>query len=476
MALKLVKRRAIRPTKRKPKHLPKLQRRFAEVVKGRRPRLPKIPIGRGRKPVEQSPPTDPKPAPPKRDRRITFAVYTPSGVPANGGPIPPDPSGAGGAKGVILHTGNSYLLCSLDGGATFTEHDTTSFLPSAQGRPVDQVMIYVPHRGMFAWMMQHGKSPTTGDGTFRLAVADEDDVAADVERAWTVYDFTASDLGRPKSFTDRQDLAYSESRLYMTTNTDGGRIVMTLSLEDLVQRRPVSWARTDPLDAIFHFSDLSQQNSQNVHSVAIVDSSTLRVMFLIDSDGIYEFHDVTVGQFPRATNLVSLDPDGIDWLTRGVANVSASVVAGGDMWVAWDAAASDRGDTPFFPNAHVRLARIERRSWTAVEERQVWNPEYAFAYGCLAVGPSGDVGYGVAVGGSHDYPNSCFGILGDFVVYYRDNSSATAGADSEARWGDYITVRPSVTDQRRFEAYGYFTKKTAGGADQDPFYLFYGRP
>ena len=275
----------------------------------------------------------------------------------NAGPIPPDPSGADGSLKVVLYTGNTYLMASTDGGATFSEHDTSTFLPVAQGRPVDQVMIYVPHRRLFAWMMQHGSAAGSGDGTFRLAVATASDLVRDVERAWTVYDFSSSDLGLPGVATDRQDLAFSESRLYMTTNLSGkGRVVLTLDLEDLAQKRAVSWAYTNPLDGIFQFSDLSQQNASDVHSVAIVDSSTLRVMALDDGSGTYGFHDVGVAQFPRATDLVSKDPDGVDWLTRGVANVSASVVQGGDLWVAWDAAASAAGDRPFYPNAHVRLA------------------------------------------------------------------------------------------------------------------------
>lgn len=79
-------------------------------------------------------------------------------------------------------------------------------------------------------------------------------------------------------------------------------------------------------------------------------------------------------------------------------------------------------------------------TWTTVEERQVRNPDYAFAYCTLASADDGQIGYGVGVGGRHDYPNSCFGILGDYVVYY-------------------------------------FTEKTAAGdALQRPFYLSYGRP
>jgi hypothetical protein len=475
MTDKLISVKARDPSREKPKRLPKMRRRLAEGGLDRKVERPRIPHVPGRR-VKQSPATGTAPTGPG-DRRIEFTTYTPLGIPKHSGPIPPDPSGADSTDRVVLYTGNTYLMASTDGGATFAEHDTTSFLPAAQGRPVDQVMIYVPHRGLFAWMMQHRTTPSTGDGNFRLAVAHADDLAADIERSWTVYDFTSSDLGQPKVATDRQDLSFSESRLYMTTNLVGsGRVVMSLDLDDLAQGRPVHWSRTNPLDGMFQFSDLSQQNAQNVHSVAIASDSELRMMTLDDGAGTYGFHDVKVGQFPRADDLTSLDPDSVDWLTRGVANVSASVVHGKDVWVAWDAAASAAGDKPFYPNAHVRLARIDVGTWKVVEQRQVWNPDYAFAYGCLAMAPDGDVGYGIGVGGSHDYPNSCFGILGDFIVYFRDDSTATPGAGSEPRWGDYITVRPSVTDPRRFAAFGYFTKKSGTGASQRPFYLSYGRP
>ncbi|MDN4614143.1 hypothetical protein P5G50_06720 [Leifsonia sp. F6_8S_P_1B] len=472
---KLQRGEGLRPSTHEPELLPKPRRRLAERGLDERVQRKGIPFKPG-EPVDQSPPTAPSPTAPGERGEVVFETYTPV-TPPRGVLQPPDPTGADGERDVVLMLGNSYLSVSTDGGGSFTDVDPTAFLPAAVGRAVDQVMTYVPHRDLFAWMMQHG-TDGSGDGTFRLAVAAAKDVAADVKTAWTVWDFTSSMFGAPKTATDRQDLAFDESHLYLTTNLVGkGRIVVSLSLQELAAGGALGYGYTDPLDAMYQFSCLSQQNPSNVYSVAIKDASTLQAMFFDDGAGVYSFHDITVGQFPTATDLSSKDPDGIDWLTRGVANVSASVVRGDDLWIAWDAAASGSGDSPTFKNAHVRLARVDRTSWTRLEERQVWNDDYAFAYGCLAIGPNGDVGYGVAVGGSSDYPNSCFGILGDYVVYFRDTSTATAGAGSEPRWGDYITVRPSVRDGRRFAAFGYFTVKASGGGEtQSPYFLSYGRP
>ena len=52
------------------------------------------------------------------------------------------------------------------------------------------------------------------------------------------------------------------------------------------------------------------------------------------------------------------------------------------------------------------------------------------------------------VGGSSDYPNSCFGILGDFVVY-RDTSTATAGPRADRAGATTSPFGPSVNDRRR---------------------------
>jgi hypothetical protein len=462
---------------RKPRRLKPPRRRQAER-RYPRERPPRIPEGKGEYGPQDKPTSPTELTGPGEGHEITFESYTPLLDPKNPGIFnlaPPDPSGDDSGNGVVLYVGNTYLVGSTDGGATFADHDPTAFLPAGVGHPVDQVMLYVPHRDLYCWMLQYNPS-ASGDGNFRLAVAHGQQLHADVESGWTCYDFTSSDLGSKGVATDRQDLAYSESRLYMTTNLVGkGRVVMSLSLDDLANATSVTWGYTNPLDKRYKFSDLSQQNPQNVHMVAIKSDTELEVMTYDDGAGTYGFNTVKVGKFPNASDLSSLDPDGVDWLTRGVANVSASVVDGRTLWTAWDASASAPNESPSYPNAHVRIARIDLSSWTAIDERQVWNPDYAFAYGCLAV-LNGDIGYGVAVGGKNDYPNSCFGILGDYVVYYRDTSTATGGLPTEARWGDYITVRPSHSRDRRFAAFGYYTDGTGASYNQRPFHLSYGRP
>src|SRR5215218_7829743 len=126
----------------------------------------RIPSGDGPS-VEQSSPTQSVHATgPEPSRSIKFDSYTPMVDPSLPGLFnklhPPDPSGADSGNGVILYVGNPYLVASTDGGASFKDHDPTAFLPAANGRPVDQVMLYVPHRDLFCWMLQQNPSATSG--------------------------------------------------------------------------------------------------------------------------------------------------------------------------------------------------------------------------------------------------------------------------------------------------------------------------
>ncbi len=410
------------------------------------------------------------------NREIVFGTYTPLNKPKNPGLFglaPPDMSGADSPLNVVLYTGNTYLAASKNSGVSFQDLDSSTFLPKIPGRAVDQVITYVPALRSYAWMMQHEQSPGTNDGNFRLAIAGVEDLRSNFIKPWKVFDFTSSDFGFKGVATDRQDISFTDKFLYMTTNIVGkGRIIIRIELNEL-QTGKATPQYTTPLDGIFDFSDLSQQNGADIYMAGILKDTALRVLACHDGANTTDFHDVAVGKFPVEKDLVSKDPDNVDWLTLGVANVSAALCHVDDLWIAWDAAASKPGEQPFYPNAHVRIAQVKISTWKVVSEMQVWNPDYAFAYATLAMNAAGDLGYGVAVGGKSDFPNACFGILGDFVVYYRDTSDTTATGNGTARWGDYITVRPSRLSEGKFAAFGYFTKKAVG---QTPYFLQYGRP
>ena len=130
-----------------------------------------IPVGPTRKPFTIAPTgTAPAkaPAPGAGGSSATIIQDTAGNQAGNG--YPPDPSTAeANGGGVVLSTGNSYLLYSTTDGGAFTSVNPTTILPSADGGLCcDQVVIYDAKTDLFFWLLQY---KTDGSGNNRLRVA-----------------------------------------------------------------------------------------------------------------------------------------------------------------------------------------------------------------------------------------------------------------------------------------------------------------
>ena len=86
----------------------------------------------------------------------------------------------------------------------------------------------------------------------------------------------------------------------------------------------------------------------------------------------------------------------------------------------------DRFATRVGTQPYVKIVRIDDTSLNSVGEYHIWNPGFAFAYPSLASAPNGDIGVSVSFGGSTGpIRSSTVGYLGDYVVYYVDESALT---------------------------------------------------
>src|SRR4029453_19007195 len=117
-----------------------------------------------------------------------------------------------------------------------------------------------------------------------------------------------------------------------------------------------------------------------------------------------------------------------------ISAASSRGAASRPRWSASGGKGSARGSES--PNSHGRVVEIDLAARRVVNELQVWNPDYAFAYPVLAVNARDEVGIMLGFGGTNHHANCAMGILGDFVVWYRDDSSRTV-----ERFGDYLTTR-----------------------------------
>jgi hypothetical protein len=256
-------------------------------------------------------------------------------------------------------------------------------------------------------------------------------------------------------------------------------VVLRIPLQELQAGGSLNYQFTDPTKATTAMlSHFVQQATAQAVWFAHDDSTTLRIWTMPDAGSTYSSFTVKVAGWPNGT-LSSMGPDGNDWLTKldslkNFAITGAVERANGNLMVAWTASAGKGAGSGFdFPQAHCRVVEVNMGTRKVVNEMQVWNPDYAFAYPNLAVNAKDEVGIILGWGGKNDHANCAMGILGDFVVWFRTGSTRTV-----QRYGDFLTTRPSGSNRSRYSAFGYTV--TADPADSakcvyHPFYAQYGR-
>jgi hypothetical protein len=436
--------------------------------------------GRGRR-GQQTEPTKPAEGPGKDQGQVGFMSYRPLDTSKLVNvKIPVDPSGAASENGVVAMVGNVYLAVSADDGVTFKYFDPTTMFPKLAGGLVgDQQIVYVPHIDRFVWIMLHDVVAATGDGAFRLAFASSADVKSKPKSAWVYVDFLASDIGVAGAFLDQPHLSYSDRNLIIAVDaTSKGRVVVRIPLTDLTTSS-VGWDFTGALtlpSGNYQFSAPCGGRPKGAYLAGHVNTSTIRVVALPDGTSTYATHDVTIWKWSDSNDYSSKTPSSVDWCGRCGSRISGATWRDGELWFAWMAPRSKAGDKPFYPEPHTRVVNIDATTFAKKSEMQVWNPKYAFGYSGLAVNSEAEVAISVAWGGPSNEADAAFGILGDFVVWYRDGSTATVvDGPKKGRWGDFLRTHRSERTGKHLDGFGYFTNKKAGKILQNPYHVRYGR-
>jgi hypothetical protein len=449
-------------------------------------RGPSVPKAR-----DKRPPGEPSPGTPAKEDRsagdqrdpVVFFTYEPSTD--NTGPVSDtaaDCSGADSEPGVVIRTGNWFVDLSVDNGGTWKRFDPTTIFPNdlGSGFCCDQIVLFVPRTNIFIWFLQHGKR-TSGSGAFRIAVAKPAAIKSNFTTAWTYWDFIADDFGIAGDDLDYPDLAASTTFLYFSTDqmkSGGGRLIGRIPLKELAAGGTINFEYTDPsLSQRPYGSHLAQNSSDGAFWVGHVNNATLQVFSLPDSGNTYSWANVAIGKWPQST-LSSTSPSSVDWMTKLNDFPRYAVIgatrAGNILWLAWSASKGKGDSNTFdFPNAHVRVAQVDVTTMQSVGEMQIWNPDYAFAYPALNTNAQGEVGIALAWGGKNDHANAAVGILGDFVVWFRNGSEVTT-----KRWGDYVTCRRAARKASHYAGFAYYIKKDtsrASGYYFDPYYVVFGR-
>jgi len=142
---------------------------------------------------------------------------------------------------------------------------------------------------------------------------------------------------------------------------------------------------------------------------------------------------------------------------------------------AWTAGTDRR-----FRQPHIEMVQLDRSSnFSKVEQVQIWNGSYGFAYPALATNNcTREVGLSFEFGGGGNYENMVVGFWGDFIAYI-----TTASNVGTTRFGDYASIRDAASTSTNpgnlFTAFGYGLKLVpppGTGTMSDVHYVLFGRP
>jgi hypothetical protein len=421
---------------------------------------------------------------------VVFTDYDPLGNTANLSGWPPDMT-ASRANNVVMLSYNTRVMLSTDGAATYTQIDPAAIFPSAPandaaGNPLDkglccdQVIQYAPQIDRFIWLMQFcgtGSGCLAGINKIRIASASPQDIINSNGTAWTYWDFFSRDTFNLGTTTlDYPDMSIGDNSLYVSADAVGtGLLVVRIPLAQIANGGGISLDFNNPgLDGgVAYGGHVSQNTDNEVYWAGHINSSQMRVFSMREGEGVYRTHDVNVNSWPNGT-IASTAADGTtDWLnflgTSFPGNAILGLTRRGDeVWLAWTAAAGGG-----FSRAHVQVVQIDVRDYHLVSQWQIWNNDYAFAFPSLATNGNDEVGISLAWGGGAFNGNHAVGILGDFVLWYPELSTAAV-----TRWGDYVSVRRNAPQSLLYDASGYAIVPQAPpgtGTRADPYYIQFGR-
>jgi hypothetical protein len=426
---------------------------------------------------------------------VIFGTDTPFGKQVTFSGIPPDMSGAV-SDNIVFLTGNTFAALSTDGGNSFTALNPTTIFPSGATRDAfgnlldrglccDQVIQYVPKFRRFIWLMQFcgtGSNCLLGINKLRIAAASPEDILASGGTAWTYWDLPSGLFGLTSTTFDYPDMSVGNNSLYVSADAVSiGLMVMRIPLSEIATSSTINIGFTNPsvpagsLLGRGYGGHISQNTGDTVYWAGHISNSQMRVFNWQEGSGTYFWRSIDINSWPN-TNYTSNCPDGTDWLNF-LSGFPGSAVIGATR--RFDPREGGRSEVTFawtagrgggFPHPHIQVVRLDTSTWNVIQQWQVWNPDFAFAYPCLATNSNQEVGVSLGWGGNLVFASHAVGIFGDFVVWYSELSKAALN-----RWGDFVTVRQASERTKLYGAVGYAVQQSTPVAVFNPRYILFGR-
>jgi hypothetical protein len=252
--------------------------------------------------------------------------------------------------------------------------------------------------------------------------------------SWTYWNLPSTIFGQPTGTgVDYPDLAVGDKSLYLSwdvgwptcpTGCSSGLQVSRTALGGIQAGGAISIDYTNPANSPMAWGGhLTQDTGNEIFWAGHNSNSQMRVFSLAEGSGTYFWRTVAVSTWANNT-LSSTTPDAQDWLSFGTGFPSNAVLGstrvGNGLWFAWSAG-TDRN----FDQAHIEMVQLDRGSnFTKVDQVQIWNDSFAFAYPSLATNNcTREVGVSFEFGGGGNFENHVVGFWGDFVAYITTGSN-----------------------------------------------------
>ena len=371
----------------------------------------------------------------------------------------------------VLVAGNWYTTKSTDRGGSWHFIDPYHILPStAGGFCCDQVTLYDPMHDLFVWLLQYVRDGV-GTNALRVAVKKAGTLADD---AWWWWDFTpaTTNAAWAGEWFDFPDLELSANHLYVTTNSFAGEqwrrsVVFRLPLQTLADRSPLQyryWTTST------YFALRCVRGARDVmYFAALNPPNRVRLYSWPETAAAPIGRDVVVSPW-SAGAYSAPGPDGMDWLGRCDDRITGAWIANGSIGVAWSA--NRRAGRPF---PYVRVVEIDPASGQATADRDIWNPNFAYAYPNGCPNDRGDVAITLFRGGGPWHPSLLVGMWDPALGRWRlRRAKDGTHGPTDNKWGDYLTCRRHAPDGLTWVASGYTLQGGAGLTNVEPRVVVFG--
>lgn len=367
----------------------------------------------------------------------------------------------------------------------------------------DQVIRYLPTRGMWVWIMQT-RSANSSDGKrlsnrLRIAWSSTARLVASAGRGWTYIDVTPSafDQKGVNQWFDYPSMGSTSGYLHVGINllnsglvpdpqdskkmveqsTNQGRVFFRMPLRDIEDTpKTVSVSFTSPQPA--NFSVQTDNNEDRIYWASLQANDMLRIWEWIDDLSEPFSRDVVVSTIDDR-DYSSNDPAGNDWLQRhlgrAVLGATRETFIHLDNKVertvtfAWGAGRDSAHPQPFVRTVTFVVDRffpfLIFPHYTKTFEHDYWSNNGAYHFPALSTAGFASRGTMMAFGGTGRYANPVFGWAGSRLLYLGSSNAtdrittaaatATTPAVTTTRFGDYFTIVPDPAGPRCLSVFGF---------------------